>query len=279
MEKTRNISLRFDKDGDSNNNGYVYDFDSLDDHFGMITDINNLGLEFESSKELIGNRFIITKKSVGAKNLTFNINFKKYALYKEFVKLCRWSKYYITVNYGIPIEGKIQFFRRDYYIKKIDKSEKQGGLLKCPVELQPITFWYSFIQVNSLYLKSDSWIGYTLNDESDLPSEIYFTISGSFKNLYFEVYGDTFETKKLNITREFINSTLVYSSIDNDNYIKEIKGKVESDLMNLDNINFYDENIIKIPAGCEAKMRFKSDEITGNPPLIYIEIRRYLISV
>lgn len=277
MEKTRTINLRFDKDGDRKNTGYIYNFNSLDDYFGMITDIQNLGLEFENSFILVGNRFILSQNKLAQKNLTFNINFKSYEKYKEFIGRCRWSNYHITVNYGIPINGKISSYRRDYLLKKIGKAEKKTGILVCPAELQPITSWYSFLQ-KYLNLKSDDYVTYGVGDDTDLESEIYFKISGSFKNLDFQVVGNDFDDKKMILNYEFNNTALIYSSVDNENCIKEQTTSGFNDLMNLECLDFANENIIKIPAGKEATLKFKSDEITENPS-IYLEIRKYLISV
>lgn len=284
MEKTRTINLRFDKDGDRNNEGYLFDFNSLSDYFGMITDIENLGISFNTSFNNIGNRFVLSNIEHEQKSLKFKINFKSYEKYKKFIYFCRWSKYNITVNYGIPIENEIKNFRRDYILKSIEKSEKTAGILICQVELKPITFWYSFVQSNNLTLKANQWVNFSVDGETDLDSEIYFLIGGTFKNLYFELVGNDFKTKKMYLKHDVNGNQISYSSIDGNNHIKELiytgyfkTGEV--DLMNLNNLDFENENIFKIPAGCNATLRFKTDEVPGTEPSIYIEIRKYLISV
>lgn len=287
MRKTREINLRFNKDGVDGNEYYIYDFNSLKDPFGMITDINNLGLNNSTKFEKVGNRYILLNSEPEGLNLTFNINFENYEKYRKFIEKCCWSKNYITVNYSIPIQEEMKNFRRDYYLKNIGKAEEKVGILVCPVVLQPISFWYELDQIN-LKAVQNEWATYEVKNESDLDSEIYFGTNGRFTNLLFQVIGPDFDTKKMNLTYTTPTnhpvSNFCYSSIDNDSYVKvvgltENLEEFEEDLMTIEYVDFADENILKIPAGKKATIRFKFDEIVGGSLYLSIKIRRYLVSV
>lgn len=241
---------------------------------GLLTSPKGLGYNYSMTYIDIGDAFVRTKEkakqSVISGTLIFAGN-APYELYEKFNEFIRKSKE-LTLLYKTP--GNPAYYYRDVDLTKIEKTELDGNVLKCPVEFYCRSLFYSDTQNNFTISEVENELRYdiswpaiyndynereiTLSNTGDVDAPITLVIEGYCENptLVVENGNEKLAEIKFPVTLQK-NEKLLYSSLDDDMYVfyQKENGEKENIIQLLD-INC--ENFFKIPKG-DSCVRFTSD--------------------
>lgn len=266
-----------------NEKGQQFRMDNLNDGCFLVSP-NDLGYSYKTDFVRLGYNFIENNREIQQKNPSGTAYFKSYDKVKEFIDYIENSNELKWV-YIIPFDLEEKTFYRDVIIVKLDKTEKTGKWLSCPIEFAGLSLWYeenttiytiepvqneirwdfrwdsSFSDYNSRSLQ------YINQGHTEAPIMVEF--DGKVINPEIQLYveGRLYQELKFNIT---INEyeKLLYCTKRNEFYINKqnTDGTLE-DLYDLDVIqDFANINeIIRIPKNksCELKLTADNDVLNA----------------
>lgn len=266
-----------------NEKGQQFRMDNLNDGCFLVSP-NDLGYSYKTDFVRLDYNFIENNREIQQKNPSGTAYFKSYDKVKEFIDYIENSNELKWV-YIIPFDLEEKTFYRDVIIVKLDKTEKTGKWLSCPIEFAGLSLWYeenttiytiepvqneirwdfrwdsSFSDYNSRSLQ------YINQGHTEAPILVEF--DGKVINPKIQLYveGRLYQELKFNIT---INEyeKLLYCTKRNEFYINKqnTDGTLEN-LYDLDVIQGFANinEIIRIPKNksCELKLTADNDVLNA----------------
>lgn len=258
-----------------NEKGQQYRLDSLNEGCFLVSP-SNLGYSYESDFVRLGYSFIENNRQIQQKNPAGTAYFKSYDKVKEFIDFVENSTSLKWV-YIVPFEEEEKSYYRDVTIVKLDKTEKSGKWLACPVEFAGLSLWYEentiiyTITPQSNEIRWDfEWDSrFTDYDSRNLQyinqghteAPILVEMDGHLVNPKIELYVEGELYQSVEITVDIAEyEKLLYGTRENDFYINRQKtdGTLES-LFDLDYIDPANDNVIRLPKNKSCELRLTAD--------------------
>lgn len=258
-----------------NEKGQQYRLDSLDEGC-FLASPNNLGYSYESDFVRLGYSFIENNRQIQQKNPAGTAYFKSYDKVKEFIDFVENSTSLKWV-YIVPFEEGEKSYYRDVTIVKLDKTEKSGKWLACPVEFAGLSLWYEKNTIiytitpqsneirwdfvwDSRFTDYDSRnLQYINQGHTEAP--ILVEMDGHLVNPKLELYVEGELYQSVEITVDIAEyEKLLYGTRENDFYINRQKtdGTLES-LFDLDYIDPANDNVIRLPKNKSCELRLTAE--------------------
>lgn len=258
-----------------NEKGQQYRLDSLNEGCFLVSP-SNLGYSYESDFVRLGYSFIENNRQIQQKNPAGTEYFKSYDKVKEFIDFVENSTSLKWV-YIVPFEEGEKSYYRDVTIVKLDKTEKSGKWLACPVEFAGLSLWYEENTIiytitpqsneirwdfewDSRFTDYDSRnLQYINSGHTEAP--ILVEMDGHLVNPKIELYVEGELYQSVEITVEIAEyEKLLYGTRENDFYINRQKtdGTLES-LFDLDYIDPANDNVIRLPKNKSCELRLTAD--------------------
>lgn len=265
-----------------NEKGQQFRLDNLSEGC-FLTSPTNLGYSYSIDFVQLGSDFIENSRKIQQKNPSGTLYFRSYDKVKEFCDFVECSKKLKWI-YIIPFEAGERTYYRDVSLVKLDKTEKSGKWLACPVEFAGLSLWYEQNEtifnietfenemrypftINSRYIKYNTR-SIQVQNRGHIEAPIQVVIDGFVKNPSISIWVDKeeFASIKIPIVIEEYEKFL-YSSKTGEIYIQKQKadGTLES-LWKKDYIDINKQNIIKLPVGT-SEIRLTADDDVVNAKL------------
>ena len=266
-----------------NEKGQQFRMDNLDEGC-FLTSPSGLGYSYNVNFVQLGYDFIENNRKINQQILKGTAYFKSYNMVKNFIDYVESAKNLKWI-YKIPFENEEKIFYRDVVITKLDKTEKSGRWLACPIEFASKSLWYEQNETifkikpqinetrwnfnwNTVFNDNSSQsINYENKSHTDAP--ITLEIDGPVSNPNFEIYvnGELIQEVKIKVNI-LKYEKLIYNSKENEFSITKIKtdGTKES-LFDLDIIDFKNNNVICIPQTKICELRIRADNTIENAKL------------
>lgn len=255
-----------------NEKGQQFRLDDLNEGCFLVSPAN-LGYSYETDFVRLGYNFIENNRKIQQKNPSGIAYFKSYDKCKKFIDYIESSselKWIYIVPYSL---GEKKYYR-DVVIVKLDKTEKIGKWLACPVEFSGLSLWYEENTIiytiekltneirwdfrwDSRFTDYDSRNLHYIN-EGHVEAPIYVEMDGHLVNPKIELYveGELYQTVK--VTTEIAEyEKFLYDTRENQFFIgKQNTDGTRVSLFSLDYIDFYNDNVIRLPKNkfCEIKL-------------------------
>lgn len=258
-----------------NEKGQQYRLDSLNEGCFLVSP-SNLGYSYESDFVRLGYSFIENNRQIQQKNPAGTAYFKSYDKVKEFIDFVENSTSLKWV-YIVPFQEEEKSYYRDVTIVKLDKTEKSGKWLACPVEFAGLSLWYEKNTIiytitpqsneirwdfvwDSRFTDYDSRnLQYINQGHTEAP--ILVEMDGHLVNPKLELYVEGELYQSVEITVDIAKyEKLLYGTRENDFYINRQKtdGTLES-LFDLDYIDPANDNVIRLPKNKSCELRLTAD--------------------
>lgn len=266
-----------------NEKGQQFRLDDLDEGC-FLTSPSNLGLSKKIEFQKIGQTYVEISKEDEQKSPSGTVFFKNYNKYREFIDFTEAANK-LKIIYKIPYKTEEKKYYKDIILKKIDKTEKSGKWLSCPVEFTGVSLWYeeNTIEYTINPIENEIRWGFiwdtTFNDNNSqnliyqnmghVPAPITLEMNGAVSNPIIEIYIDDTLYQELRIKTTIAEyEKLIYNSKENEFAIKKIKTDgTEEELFDLDIIDFENDNVIRIPKNKTCEIRLKADNTIENTKL------------
>ncbi len=260
-----------------NEKGQQFKMDNLDEGCFFVSP-TDLGYSYKINFVRLQNSFIENNRELQQKNPKGTLYFKSYDKVKEFIDYIEGSNK-IKFLYGVPFEAGEKIYYRDVAIIKLDKTEKTGIWLACPIEFASTSLWYEenttvyTIKPVSNEIRWDfRWdsrftdyntrnLQHINTGHVEAPILIEFTGKVINPKIQLYVEGKLYQELKFNIT---INEyeKLLYCTKENEFYINKqnTDGTLE-DLYDLDIIKDFEkiDEVIRLPQNKSCELRLTAD--------------------
>ena len=259
-----------------NEKGQEYSLMNINDYC-LLTKPNGLGYSYSTEYEQLGNTFIANLRKVEQGQINGTVNFMKYDNYKNFIDFIE-SAEKLKFSYKIPFEQGVKEYFKDIEIQSLSKSEIQtNGLISESIVFDCLSLWYEeniviyTIQPETGEIRWDfrwdsRFIDYDTRslsyiNKGHVEAPVLIEMCGHLVNPKIELYieGELYQTVSINIDiAEY--EKLLYSTKENEFYIRKqnTDGTIE-DLYDLDFIDFYNDNVIRLPLNKSCEIRLKAD--------------------
>lgn len=266
-----------------NEKGQQFRLDDLDEGC-FLTSPSNLGLSKKIEFQKIGQTYVEISKEDEQKSPSGTVFFKNYNKYREFIDFTEAANK-LKIIYKIPYKTEEKKYYKDIILKKIDKTEKSGKWLSCPVEFTGVSLWYEENTIEYTISPIENEIRWdfiwdiTFNDNNSqnliyqnighVPAPITLEMNGAVSNPIIEIYINDTLYQELRIKTTIAEyEKLIYNSKENEFAIKKIKTDgTEEELFDLDIIDFENDNVIRIPKNKTCEIRLKADNTIENAKL------------
>ena len=260
----------------------------LENEKGQQVDMNNykescflsspagLGYSTNSQFHQLGNTFIEDNRKIEKKDPSGVMHFKSYDKCMEFINFIEKSEK-LKFVYVLPFEDNDKTFYRDVSIKSFDKTEKAVRKLACPIVFNGLSLWYEEnVAIYDITTQEDeirwdfTWDskfvdyssrGLDFVNQGHVDAPILVSMDGQLINPKIQLYvdGELYQTVPFNITIEE-NEKLLYGTKEGDFYVKKqnIDGSLSS-LFELSVIDFYNDNVIRLPKNKSCRLVISSD--------------------
>lgn len=266
-----------------NEKGQQFRLDDLNEGCFLISP-TNFGYSYETDFVRLGYNFIENNRKIQQKNPSGIACFKSYDKSKEFIDYIESSselKWIYIVPYLL---GEKKYYR-DVVIVKFDKTEKIGKWLACPVEFSGLSLWYEENTViytiekltneirwdfrwDSRFTDYDSRNLHYINT-GHVEAPIYVEMDGHLVNPKIELYveGELYQTVK--VTTEIAEyEKFLYDTRENQFFIgKQNTDGTRVSLFSLDYIDFYNDNVIRLPKNKSCEIKLTADNEVLNAKL------------
>lgn len=266
-----------------NEKGQQFRLDDLNEGCFLVSPAN-LGYSYETDFVRLGYNFIENNRKIQQKNPSGIAYFKSYDKCKKFIDYIESSselKWIYIVPYSL---GEKKYYR-DVVIVKLDKTEKIGKWLACPVEFSGLSLWYEENTIiytiekltneirwdfrwDSRFTDYDSRNLHYIN-EGHVEAPIYVEMDGHLVNPKIELYveGELYQTVK--VTTEIAEyEKLLYDTRENQFFIgKQNTDGTRVSLFSLDYIDFYNDNVIRLPKNKSCEIKLTADNEVLNAKL------------
>lgn len=253
----------------------------------FLTSPSNLGYSYNIDFAQLGFNFIENNRKIEQKNPNGIAYFNSYDKVKEFIDYVENSDKLKWI-YIIPFTDGEKIYYRDVTLIKMDKTEKEGKWLACPVEFSSLSLWYEEktaiynIEAQTDEIRWDfNWdsrfVDYDTRNlqyinEGHVEAPILVEISGHVINPQIELFieGKLYQTVKFK-TEIAEYEKILYGTRENDFYIykQNTDGTLES-LFSLDVIDFSNDNVIRIPKNksCEIKLKAENEILNAKVTIL-----------
>lgn len=259
-----------------NEKGQEYSLMNINDYC-LLTEPNGLGYSYSTEYEQLGNTFITNLRKVEQGQINGTVNFLKYDNYKNFIDFIE-SAEKLKFSYKIPFEQGVKEYFKDIEIQSLSKSEIQtNGLISESIVFDCLSLWYEeniviyTIQPETGEIRWDfrwdsRFIDYDTRslsyiNKGHVEAPVLIEMLGHLVNPKIELYieGELYQTVAFNVEiAEY--EKLLYGTKENEFYIRKqnTDGTIE-DLYDLDFIDFYNDNVIRLPLNKSCEIRLKAD--------------------
>ena len=219
-----------------NEKGQQFRLDNLNEGC-FLTSPGNLGYSYSIDFVQLGFEFIENNRKIEQSNPNGIAYFRSYDKIKEFVDFIE-SSLKLKWLYIVPFETGERTYYRDVILKKIEKTEKKGKWLACPVEFASKSLWYeqneTIFKIETYedemrydYRWNSRYIDYNIraiqfNNKGHIEAPFQVEIDGFVQNPSISIFIDDeeFASIKIPITiKEY--EKLLYSSKTGEIYIQK----------------------------------------------------------
>lgn len=266
-----------------NEKGQQFRLDDLNEGCFLVSP-TNLGYSYETDFVRLGYNFIENNRKIQQKNPNGTAYFKSYDKVKEFIDYIESSSELKWI-YIVPYKAGEKIYYRDVVIVKLDKTEKSGKWLACPVEFAGLSLWYEENTViytieqltneirwdfrwDSSFTDYDSRNLQYIN-QGHVEAPIYVEMDGHLVNPKIELYveGELYQT--VEVTTEIAEyEKFLYDTRENQFFIgKQNTDGTKTKLFSLDYIDFYNDNVIRLPKNKSCEIKLTADNEVLNARL------------
>lgn len=275
-----------------NEKGQEFSFMNIHDNT-LFTDPSGLGYSYSTEYQQLGDTFISNLRNIQQGQISGTLNFLNYDNYTSFVNFVESSES-LRIGYKIPYsDGSTREYFKDVQIQSLSKTQIQtNGILSEAVVFDCLSLWY---EENSAIYTIESqeneirwdfeWDSrFTDYDTRNLQyinqghveAPIYVEIDGQVVNPKIELYveGELYQTVDINTTIAQYEK-LLYDTRENQFFIgkQNTDGTVVS-LFSLDYIDFYNDNVIRLPKNKSCEIKLTADnEVLNAKITIYPRYR------
>ncbi|MCR5186199.1 MAG: phage baseplate protein [Clostridia bacterium] len=245
-------------------------------NYCLLTDPSGLGVEFDLNYEPLGFSFIENANRISQGKITGIANFMHYDNYKELIDFIAFSKE-LKILYKVPYRRGDKTYYRDVKFKSITKSElDKDGVLKETIVFDLLSLWYEENQTtyvmepaedsliwdfkwDSIFIEfSNRSINFVNNGH--IEASIDLVIDGEIENPKIELYVDNKIIQQVEVnTRIEDGEKFHYSSREGKFEIAKVTDSEIVNLYDLDNINFANDNVIRIPINKSCSIKIEAD--------------------
>ena len=246
-----------------NEKGQQFRMDNLNEGC-FLTSPSGLGYSYNINFIQLGYDFIENNRKINQQGLKGTVYFKSYDMVKNFIDYVESAKNLKWV-YKIPFENEEKIFYRDVTITKLDKTEKSGRWLACPIEFVSKSLWYeqneTIFKIETYddemrynYICNSRYIDYNtraiqFNNRGHIEAPFQVEINGLVQNPVISIFVNDEEYASITIPIT-INEyeKLLYSSKTGEIYIqKQNTDGTKENLWKEPYIDIYNQNIFKLP--------------------------------
>lgn len=263
------------------------------ENYCLLTEPSGLGYSYSTEYKQVGNTFITNLRKLEQGPINGTVNCTKYDNYKKLVDFIETSES-LKFSYKVPFENGLKEYFKDVQIQLLSKTEKQtNGIISESVVFDCLSLWYEekatvftiVPQENEIRwdFKWDSkFTGYSSRDlsfvnEGHVEAPILVEMEGSLSNPKLQLYveGELYQTVKFTTTIEAYEKIL-YGTKENEFYIykQQTDGTLKS-LKNLDTLDFYNDNVMRLPKNKSCKLVLSADNGVSNAKvtiLVYYKV-------
>ena len=266
-----------------NEKGQQFNMNDLNEGCFLISP-ENLGYSYTSDFVKLGYSFIENNRDIQQKNPAGTAYFKSYDKVKEFIDFVENSNELKWI-YIIPFESEEKKYYRDVTIIKLDKTEKSGKWISCPIEFAGLSLWYeentvvyTVEQLTDEIRWDFMWDSYFSDYDSrnlqyinqgHIEAPIHVEMSGYLLNPKIELYidGQLYQTVEITIEIEEYEKLIYDTRVNNFQISKQKTDGTIENLFSLDNIDFPNNNVIRIPKNRSCEIRLTADNDVLNAKL------------
>ena len=266
-----------------NEKGQQFNMNDLNEGCFLISP-ENLGYSYTSDFVKLGYSFIENNRDIQQKNPAGTAYFKSYDKVKEFIDFVENSNELKWI-YIIPFESEEKKYYRDVTIVKLDKTEKSGKWISCPIEFAGLSLWYeentvvyTVEQLTDEIRWDFMWDSYFSDYDSrnlqyinqgHIEAPIHVEMSGYLLNPKIELYidGQLYQTVEITIEIEEYEKLIYDTRVNNFQISKQKTDGTIENLFSLDNIDFPNNNVIRIPKNRSCEIRLTADNDVLNAKL------------
>ena len=275
-----------------NEKGQEFSFMNIHDNT-LFTDPSGLGYSYNTEYQQLGDTFISNLRNIQQGQISGTLNFLNYDNYTSFVNFVESSES-LRIGYKIPYsDGSTREYFKDVQIQSLSKTQIQtNGILSETVIFDCLSLWYEentaiyTIESQENEIRWDfEWDSrFTDYDTRNLQyinqghveAPIYVEIDGQVVNPKIELYveGELYQTVDINTTIAQYEK-LLYDTRENQFFIgkQNTDGTVVS-LFSLDYIDFYNDNVIRLPKNKSCEIKLTADnEVLNAKITIYPRYR------
>ena len=275
-----------------NEKGQEFSFMNIYDNT-LFTDPAGLGYSYNTEYQQLGDTFISNLRNIQQGQISGTLNFLNYDNYTSFVNFVESSES-LRIGYKIPYsDGSTREYFKDVQIQSLSKTQIQtNGILSETVTFDCLSLWYEentviyTIEPQTNEIRWDfKWDSrFTDYDTRNLQyinqghveAPIYVEIDGQVVNPKIELYveGELYQTVTINTTIAQYEK-LLYDTRENQFFIgkQNTDGTVVS-LFSLDYIDFYNDNVIRLPKNKSCEIKLTADnEVLNAKITIYPRYR------
>lgn len=265
-----------------NEKGQQFRMDNLNEGC-FLTSPSGLGYSYNVNFVQLGYDFIENNRKINQQILKGTVYFKSYDMVKNFIDYVESAKNLKWI-YKIPFENEEKIFYRDVVITKLDKTEKSGKWLACPIEFASKSLWYeqneTIFKIEAYddemrynYRWNSRYIDYNtraiqFNNRGHIEAPFQIEIDGFVQNPSISIFVD--EEEYANITVPIMINEyekLLYSSKAGEIYIqKQNTDGTKENLWKEPYIDIRKQNIFKLPLGV-SEIRLTADDDVLNAKL------------
>lgn len=278
----------------------VRNFELLNDKgetFSLM-DINNycymnepsgLGYSYNTDYQRLGFSYIENLRTVEQGTIEGTLLFRNYDNYKKLVDYVENSDN-LYFEYILPFNNGDKTYYRDVQLNSLEKTEikPENRLLSSQVSFSCLSLWYEKLEQNfkmqtisgetrwdfnwdaQFTSYTNNRLPYVNKGHIDAPIEVQ--IYGPVKNPHIKLYIENVLKQDIQITANFEQyESLLYGSKENNFYIyKENTDGTLQSLFTLDNIDFSNDNVLRIPRNKSCEIELTADtDITSAMLKIY----------
>ena len=275
-----------------NEKGQEFSFMNIYDNT-LFTDPAGLGYSYNTEYQQLRDTFISNLRNIQQGQISGTLNFLNYDNYTSFVNFVESSES-LRIGYKIPYsDGSTREYFKDVQIQSLSKTQIQtNGILSETVTFDCLSLWYEentviyTIEPQTNEIRWDfKWDSrFTDYDTRNLQyinqghveAPIYVEIDGQVVNPKIELYveGELYQTVTINTTIAQYEK-LLYDTRENQFFIgkQNTDGTVVS-LFSLDYIDFYNDNVIRLPKNKSCEIKLTADnEVLNAKITIYPRYR------
>ena len=268
-----------------NEKGQDYSLMDIENHI-LLTDPSGLGYSYSTDYQQLGETFITNLRKIEQGQISGTANFREYDNFKEFIDFVESSES-LKFGYKIPYkDGSTKEYFKDVAIQSISKTQKQtNGIFSETVNFDCLSLWYeentvvyTVEQLTDEIRWNFSWDSYFSDYDSrnlqyinqgHIEAPIYVEMSGYLLNPKIELYidGQLYQTVEITVEIEEYEKLIYDTRVNHFQIAKQKTDGTIENLFDLDNINFSNNNVIRIPKNKSCEINLTADNDVLNAKL------------